>query len=140
MKSVFADSSYWIALLNPRDDLHDKAVAVSASLGIVRYVTSQLVLTEVLNYFAAHGVALRRAAIELVQQLHIHPQTTVIPQSPAEFQDAFALYAERDDKTWGLTDCASFQVRHRELITEALSHDKDFEQAGFKALLREPTR
>ncbi len=29
MKRVFADTSYWIALFNPRDELHGRAVAAA---------------------------------------------------------------------------------------------------------------
>ena len=55
MQSVFADAGYWIALLNPRDNLHAKAREVSISLGEFRIVTSEMVLTEVLNAFASRG-------------------------------------------------------------------------------------
>ena len=53
------------------------------------------------------------------------------------FRRGFALYRERQDKSWGLTDCLSFVVMRERDIREALSADEDFEQAGFRALLRE---
>ena len=40
MRNVFADAGYWLALVNPQDDLHQRAKEVSASLGPVRYTTS----------------------------------------------------------------------------------------------------
>ena len=46
---VFADSGYWIALINPDDELHEKAVNLRTSLGNRRIVTTHLVLNEVLN-------------------------------------------------------------------------------------------
>ena len=33
MRRVFADTFYWIALLNPRDQAHNLAVSVSKGLG-----------------------------------------------------------------------------------------------------------
>ena len=33
MKTVFADADYWVAAVHPREDLHDKALQVSSSLG-----------------------------------------------------------------------------------------------------------
>ena len=39
MRCIFADTFYWIALLNPRDQAHDLAVSVSKGLGAVRIVT-----------------------------------------------------------------------------------------------------
>ena len=40
------------------------------------------------------------------------------------------------DQHWSLTDCASFIVMEERGISEALAYDRDFEQAGFTALLR----
>jgi len=55
MNSVFADAGYWIALFNPRDQLHARAIAVSQSMENRLIVTSQLVLIEFLNYYASLG-------------------------------------------------------------------------------------
>jgi predicted nucleic acid-binding protein len=46
------------------------------------------------------------------------------------------LYAERPDKGWSLTDCISFVVMRQQGITQALTGDHHFEQAGFTALLK----
>lgn len=62
MRTVFVDTNHWLAILNPRDDLHTKAVAVSESLGSTRYVTSEMVLAEVLNFLGTKGTHLRLAA------------------------------------------------------------------------------
>jgi predicted nucleic acid-binding protein len=51
MKLVFADTSYWIALLNPRDDLHRENVAAARSHCTDRVVTSEVILVEFLNAF-----------------------------------------------------------------------------------------
>jgi hypothetical protein len=48
----------------------------------------------------------------------------------------WALYADRPDKYWSLTDCISFVVMKDHQITEALTGDHHFEQAGFVALLK----
>jgi hypothetical protein len=47
-----------------------------------------------------------------------------------------ALYAARPDKEWSLTDCVSFLVMQDHGVTEALTADHHFEQAGFVALLK----
>lgn len=51
------------------------------------------------------------------------------------FREALARYRSRTDKTWGLTDCTSFLIIEQKGITDALSADRDFQQAGFNALL-----
>ena len=136
MRIVFADASYWIALLNPRDELHGRARHVSDALGRVRTVTSETVLTEVLNGLAKGGAALREKAVQLVRELQGDPETEVVPQSAAEFEDALLYYEARKDKPWGLTDCSSFQIMKEREIGEALASDHHFVQAGFRALLR----
>lgn len=69
MRSVFADTGYWIALVSVRDNLHAKALEVSRALGQVRIVTSELVLTELLNAFAERGSRLRYLACEMVDRI-----------------------------------------------------------------------
>jgi predicted nucleic acid-binding protein len=135
MKLVFADTNYWVAVLNPNDELHEKAISVSKSLGGVIIITSEMVLTELLNCFAEKGQKLRMVTIELAKQSKSDPNVKVIPQTSLIFSQAMKLYEERLDKEWSLTDCASFLLMQNEKITEALTHDKHFEQAGYKALL-----
>lgn len=136
MTAVFADASYWIALLNPGDSLHGKAAAVARSNVFSRTLTSEMVLTELLDDFSGRGRLFRQVAVGWVQRLRRNPKVIIIPQSSLQFQEALVLYAKRSDKTWGLTDCSSFQIMNREGLTKALTHDRHFEQAGFQALLR----
>jgi predicted nucleic acid-binding protein len=66
MKQVFADTGYWIALLNPRDELHNRAQQVSGTLASSQIVTSEWVLTELLNSFAERGTQLRMVVSKTV--------------------------------------------------------------------------
>jgi predicted nucleic acid-binding protein len=137
MTSVFADAGYWIALLNPTDALHERAVQVSASLGQTRILTSELVLTEVLNACARKGDVPRRMACVLIDELRSDPDYEIVPMTSSAFRQALERYRSRTDKRWGLTDCASFLIMEEKGLTDALSADRDFQQAGFKALLIE---
>ena len=137
MKPVFADVGYWIALFNPRDRLHSKALAVSRKIEGHRIITSQAVLTEFLNYFASFGVQFRKSAFQVIRSLEESPDVEIVTQTPEQFEAALILYSQRPDKEWGLTDCNSFLVMQQRGITEALAHDEHFVQAGFVALLRQ---
>jgi predicted nucleic acid-binding protein len=59
----------------------------------------------------------------------------VIPVSAGLFAAGWALYSQRLDKEWGLTDCISFSVMIERQITDAFTSDHHFEQAGFRKLL-----
>jgi predicted nucleic acid-binding protein len=133
MQKVFADTSYWIALINPRDNLHQRAKDVSSQLLDWRMVTSDMVLTEVLNAFANYGAQARETASAHVNSIMSHASVEVVPQTRALFRRALALYAERRDKEWSLTDCASFIIMTQQHMTEALTHDHHFEQKAAAA-------
>ncbi len=136
MRIVFADTGYWVALLNPHDDLHNKALHLSQSLQPLHIITSEMVLVEVLNDFSSRGPYLRQAAVTLIRSLYQNPNTTIIPQTSQQLQTALALYNQRSDKDWSPTDCVSFQIMAVYKMTEALAYDKHFIQAGYVALMR----
>lgn len=134
--AVFVDSCHWIALLNRRDALHRTAVLAQGKLGSRSLVTTGLVLTEVLNFFAGRPAVLRREAGSFVRLLIGRTEIEVAPLSDAWFSAAVDLYIDRQDKGWSLTDCYSFVLMERQGIADALTNDHHFEQAGFKALLK----
>lgn len=138
MRKVFADTCYWVALLNPREALHQKAQFVSKQIHPCFTITSEMVLTELFNSLAGKGEQLRGIATKLTETLSQNPNCEIVPQTSLGFRNAVRLYKERPDKEWGLTDCASFLIMKEKGITEALTHDQHFVQAGFKALLRGP--
>ena len=74
--------------------------------------------------------------MQMVRDLEVRPDVEIVPQTDAQFTAAAQRYAARPDQRWGLTDCASFPVMEEQNIIEALASDRDFEQAGFTALLR----
>lgn len=113
MKTVFADTGYWIALLDPQDTLHSKAINLSITLTQVQIITSEMVLTEILNHFSKRGNFLRYAAASFIESLQDNPAITIIPQTDSIFQQALILYKQRPDQAWSHTDCSSFCILHR---------------------------
>ena len=133
---IFADTSYWVALVNPRYQLHKVAKEASIALSGSRIVTSEWVLTELLNSFAEGRADLRAAASNVIASITSSPDVVVVPQTSGGFNAAFRHFRERSDKGWSLTDCSSFLIMRQHDIRAALTHDKHFEQAGFSALMR----
>lgn len=131
MISVFADTFYFLALVNSRDQAHTKAAAYTASFQ-GRMITTAWVLTEFAD--AMCDPRNRPEFISTLHDLQSNSQMVIVPPDPAWFNDGIQLYAARGDKFWSLTDCISFVVMTREGIVDALTGDHHFEQAGFNAL------
>lgn len=133
MRAVFADTSFYVAVLSPRDALHARAESVARTIhGPV--ITTEYVLLEVAAFFSA--VPNRPTFVGLVRLLENDPITTVLPCSADFWQRGVSLFADRMDKEWSLADCISFVVMRDHDLQEALTADHHFEQAGFIALLK----
>ena len=136
MSDAFADTGFWIAFLSPRDALHVQARRLQAMQQFDRIITTEMVLAEFLNDIGSRGTKMRLAASQFVTTLRGHAEVRFVPQTSAQFWDAAAVYHERTDKAWSLTDCASFLVMREHGLQDALTYDHHFEQMGFRALLR----
>jgi predicted nucleic acid-binding protein len=136
MRKIFVDTSYWIAVLNPTDSLHDFANNLTLTLFPSKLVTSELILNELLNHYSGSGSRFREIAVNLILQIQEDENMEVVPITSQLFANAFQLYAQRQDKAWSHTDCSSFCIMQELGILEALTYDKHFEQVGFVALLR----
>jgi uncharacterized protein len=135
-RRVFADTNFWVALLVPGDQWRQRAIEVTRELGPIHIVTTQEVLLELLGFVAGRGDWVRSQVAEWVEQALTDPDMTVLPQSDASFRAGLALYRERPDKSYSLTDCVSMAVMRAQGITDVLTHDHHFQQEGFVALLR----
>lgn len=134
---IFLDTAYVYALVNTRDEWHDDALSWQQKLeqeqrGIV---TTELILVEIADGLAA--IRFRTQAAQIIAALQASPFVEVVAVSSELLNLALELYRQRGDKEWGLTDCVSFLVMRERSLLEALTVDIHFQQAGFRALLRE---
>jgi uncharacterized protein len=74
---------------------------------------------------------------QAIATLQTNPLVEVVRLTSDIFAEAIELYSKKNDKDWGLTDCVSFIVMRERGLTESLTVDKHFLEAGFRALLRE---
>lgn len=128
----FADTFYFLALLNPNDSAHAKAVAQSVGPGGI--VTSEWVLTELADAMAWRPK--RQGFLDLHRLLRSDADVEIVPASTELFARGMELFEARRDKDWSLTDCISFVVMRDHRLTHALTGDRYFEQAGFVAMLQ----
>jgi predicted nucleic acid-binding protein len=134
---VFLDAAYAIALSVPKDSYHERAVLLADAMEAAktRLVITHAVMLEIGNALSKQRY--RPAAVALLQSLEADPNVTIVLLSEDLYARAFRLYCERADKEWGLTDCVSFVVMQDRKISEVLTTDEHFQQAGFCALLLE---
>ena len=135
MKTVFADTVYWIAIVKPGDQWADPAKRARAALGEFRIVTTDEVLTEFLAMLSKSGQQLRRQAVKMVRAILSNPNVKVVPQTHAAFLRGLDFYERREDKEYTLTDCISMNAMRSESITEVLTNDHHFEQEQFTVLM-----
>jgi predicted nucleic acid-binding protein len=134
MKMVFADTYYFLALLNKSDKGHQRAVQFTKDYkgGMV---TTGWVMTELADAMAVSPSG-RTQFVQTWKGFRTKAGAQMVPCTDALQEEGISFYSRRADKDWSLTDCISFVVMQREGITEALTADHHFEQAGFVALLK----
>jgi hypothetical protein len=134
---VFIDTGGRIAILNKDDQFHGLAAAWWRQFAAARRL---LVSTDWMLSETGNGLARTQARSQLpgaVTAFENSAHGKLIRIDANVFHDALELYGRTMDKTWGLVDCASFIAMRREQISDALTADRHFEQAGFKAPLLE---
>lgn len=135
MNLFFADTQFFVALINPRDQWHQRALKVEANLIEPFFVTTEGILTEVLTFFCEYGAEARLKAAATVELILSEANTEVITITHELFLEGMNLYKQRPDKSYSLTDCVSMNICRRRGITEVLTHDHHFTQEGFIVLM-----
>lgn len=137
MNKVFVDTSFFVALLNSQDADHTTALVLQAELASkqISKLTSAYILLELCDGLSK--LWYRSLAIQTVELLKRDPTFHIIPASNEIWENAWHLFTAYQDKEWSLTDCTSFVLMRQFNLNHALTADKHFQQAGFRALLLE---
>ena len=130
---LFLDTAFIQALLNPRDDYHNQAKQLFPRIRAASEVwITEAIFAEVGNALSAFN---RNGAVQFIQQCYRTDNIKIVSVDTNLLMQALALYQSRSDKTWGLTDCISFVVMQQQNLTDAVTGDRHFVQAGFRALM-----
>ena len=135
MRKVFVDTLYFVALINKNDQWRSKALKVKAEVADAKFVTTEMVLIEVLNFLSEYGETLRHQVSLFVRDVLQDIEFDVVSYRETTLLDGLELYESRLDKGYSLTDCISMNVCRELGIKEILTHDRHFEQEGFEILL-----
>ena len=134
MSPVFADTGWLIAVIDPRDALHDAALEVARTLEGATLLTSDAVFLELGSYFARSH--LRAQAGAALGAMRTRKGWEVAPVDRPLLLAAEDRYRTHADKDWSLTDCLSMEIMKARGIKRIAAHDHGFEQAGFEILLK----
>ncbi len=137
MKTVFADTVYWVATVRPGDQWGGSARRAKSLVGSARLLTTDEVLTEFLTALSSGGEHLRRQAAKMVRAILANPNVRVLAQSRESFLQGLEFYEQRPDKEYSVTDCVSMNAMRLESVAEALTNDRHFAQEGFVVLMAE---
>jgi uncharacterized protein len=135
MNRIFVDALYWVAVINPKDQWHARAVEVGTGIEGRDLVTTESVLIELMNFFGEYGAGFRLKTARLVQALLDRDDVEIAIQTQSDFLAGIDLYRARPDKGYSLTDCISMNAMKERDLTEVLTHDHHFAQEGFVILL-----
>ena len=136
MAEIFADTNFWVALGNPKDSLYEISQYFGSDLEHLNIVTSEIVLSEILEITSADPPHFKAQTLGFIGSLIENRSIIIEPMSPKLFEETVQFYRRHIDKDWGFADCSSFVIMKSRGIREALTYDRHFIQAGFKALLR----
>jgi predicted nucleic acid-binding protein len=134
--AVFVDTAALVAIGNKHDDWHVPALSVSRQLTRAgwRFVTTEAILLEVGNTFSR--AAFKPVDRRLIDTARRSPRWHCVPADSLLFDQGLALFRDRSDKDWSLTDCISIVVAKDLGIRQVFTTDRHFIQAGFEILLR----
>jgi uncharacterized protein len=105
MTRVFADTFFFLAVLNRRDPSHEEALRFYGDTGL-HFVTTEWVLAEVAN--ASSALTMRRGFKRLFDLIERDNRMQILPAGHDSFGHGLELYFNRPDKEWSFTDCVSF--------------------------------
>ena len=130
---IFLDTLFLVALVNKRDQYHNKALELANRYENIPFLSTDIVLFEVGNALSRN---FKNKAVELIKKILESDDIEIVFLTPELFEQAFRIYQQHQDKDWGLVDCLSFVVMKQNNINQALTFDRHFIQAGFQALMR----
>lgn len=138
MSALFMDTSGWGSLVDAKQPFHTKAAALYRLARDQRrkIFTTNYVIVELVALLMSPLRVSREKIIAFIDSLKSSPYLEIIPIDSALDAKGWELFKSRSDKNWSLVDCTSFVLMEERGMTEALTTDHHFEQAGFITLLK----
>lgn len=127
---IFVDTGFIFALINEKDQYHQKALELEYKYGENYWLMTEAILLEIGNALAKNY---KSQGVEFIEKCLASDEVEVVKINPYLFTQSLELY-RYPDKKWGLVDCLSFVVMREKGVNQALTFDDHFSQAGFQVL------
>lgn len=98
-----------------------------------RFVTTDYLLDETVTLLRTRGY--QQLIAPLFESIDTSSVIRIEWTTPERFHETRVFCLQHSDKAWSFTDCLSFVVMRRLELTQALTSDGHFRQAGFQVLL-----
>ena len=131
-EKIFVDTAFVLALVNERDQYHERAQELADFLDGQELLITDAVLLEIGNALVR---GFKKQAIDIISDFVESEEVEVVYYTPQVFEKAFSMYKKYSDKEWSLVDCISFVIMQERGIKQALTFDAHFQQAGFKVIV-----
>ena len=138
MNKIFVDTSGWGNLVDTLQEFHGetKTIYLEAKQNGSRLVTTNYVVAELVALLSSPLRLPRMKSIKFVESIKSSSLVDIVHIDENLDAKSWGLLKNRADKNWSLVDCSSFVVMQDNKITESLTTDHHFEQAGFVRLLK----
>lgn len=134
---IFVDTSGWMGFFVSDEPIFPQCrqIIEQSIARRVGLVTTNYVLTELVPLLSTRTRLTRPQILSLLASLESIGELEIVHITPEIHQSAFDLLQKRPDKNWSWVDAASFVVMQSRALTQALTTDHHFDQAGFERLI-----
>lgn len=137
MNEVFVDTSGWANAFVKTERYHTEASTLVKQWqqNNQHVVTTNYVLSELIVLLSSCGQQ-RSVVLNNIEAIRSADWVEIVHVDESLDKKAWQLLVNRLDKKWSLVDTVSFILMQERGMTEALTADHHFEQAGFVCLLK----
>jgi uncharacterized protein len=132
---ILVDSGAWYSLSDNRERHHGRATALFARTTrgeFGRILTTDYILDETYTLIRMRlGIPVVRSLRNLLAR---SSSLQIVRVSEAVFEHALDIMLAHEDKHWSLTDCTSFVLMRELEVATAFTFDRNFVEAGFRAV------
>lgn len=137
-RRIFVDTQGWAEVFHSAGLHHAQASALMQEAESQRweFITSNMILSELTPLLHSRNFRLPQSVIlDLISRIRVLPNLSITYVDPVLDQQAWELLYANPQQPWSHVDATSMVVMRQIGVTEILTADHHFTQAGFSILL-----